>query len=190
MSTDQKPLEPDAILTAEYEYIAQSAFQANEDRARVASFYFVSVGSLVAAMLSTQFAGGLSPYVYLAFSLLFAILTVLGALTVAQLARLRAAWHSAALAMNEIKEYYIDYFPELAGPITWRKPPEKYKHDSIANMLTIQVALLSAITFGASVYTLFRSWGDVSWWGWLLVSIFAAFGYIAHRVLHKHMLEK
>jgi hypothetical protein len=44
-------------------------------------------------------------------------------------------------------------------------------------MLAIQAALLSAITFGASIYTLFRSWGDVPWWGWLRVLTFAALGY-------------
>jgi len=49
-------LKPDDILTAEYEYIARTVFQANEDRSRVASFYFVSVGSIVAAILGTQFA--------------------------------------------------------------------------------------------------------------------------------------
>ena len=53
------PIKPklnvDEILKAEYEYIAATVFQANEDRSRVASFYFVSVGSLVAAILSASF---------------------------------------------------------------------------------------------------------------------------------------
>jgi len=42
------------ILAEEFEYIASTAGQANEDRARVASFYLVAVGSLVAALFSTQ----------------------------------------------------------------------------------------------------------------------------------------
>ena len=45
---DPDTLSPDEMLIAEYNYIAQTAFQANEDRSRVTSFYFVSVGSLVA----------------------------------------------------------------------------------------------------------------------------------------------
>ena len=48
-------MNPEDLLKAEYEYIAQTAYQANEDRARGASFYFVSVGSIVAAILGTQF---------------------------------------------------------------------------------------------------------------------------------------
>ena len=31
---DQKPLDPNEILVAEFNYIAATAFQANEDRAR------------------------------------------------------------------------------------------------------------------------------------------------------------
>ena len=55
---DEK-LEPGEILLAEYGYIAQTAFQAGEDRARVTSFYLVSVGTLVAAFLSSQLQNGL-----------------------------------------------------------------------------------------------------------------------------------
>ena len=47
-------LNPDELLQKEYEYISQTAFQANEDRSRVTSFYFVSVGSFVAAIVGTQ----------------------------------------------------------------------------------------------------------------------------------------
>ncbi len=48
---DKPKLNVEDILKAEFEYIAHTAFQANEDRARVSSFYFVSVGSVVAAIL-------------------------------------------------------------------------------------------------------------------------------------------
>ncbi|MEO5887697.1 MAG: hypothetical protein ABIQ77_08545, partial [Anaerolineales bacterium] len=48
------PLDFDELLAAEYDYIAQTASQAHEDRARVSSFYLIAVGSLVAALFSTQ----------------------------------------------------------------------------------------------------------------------------------------
>ena len=73
---------PDDILVAEYEYIAATAEQSNEDRSRVASFYFVSVGSIVAAILGAQFAKDNLRGVSMAFSILFIVLTVLGALTI------------------------------------------------------------------------------------------------------------
>ena len=47
------PVELDELLAAEYDYIAQTANQANEDRARVSSFYLIAVGSLVAALFGT-----------------------------------------------------------------------------------------------------------------------------------------
>ena len=47
-------LSGDTILEAEFEYIEATATQANEDRSKVASFYFVSVGSLIAAIFSAQ----------------------------------------------------------------------------------------------------------------------------------------
>ena len=37
-------VELDELLAAEYSYIAQTANQANEDRARVSSFYLLAVG--------------------------------------------------------------------------------------------------------------------------------------------------
>ena len=44
----------DNLLTAEYDYIAQTAFQANEDRARVSTYYVVTFGTLVGALFSLQ----------------------------------------------------------------------------------------------------------------------------------------
>ena len=77
------------ILTAEYEYIAQTAFQANEDRARVTTFYIVSVGSLVGALLNTT--DETSQITLWAFSGLFLFLSLFGLLTLLQLIRLRRA---------------------------------------------------------------------------------------------------
>ena len=106
-------LSQDTILEAEFGYIAATATQAYEDRARVATFYFVSVGSLIAAIISAQLfqpesAGDTLQNIYLAFCALFSFLTVLGYLTLAQLARLRTAWMDSVKAMNRIKTYYIE----------------------------------------------------------------------------------
>jgi hypothetical protein len=95
--TKKPKINPDEILKAEFEYIATTATQANEDRSKVASFYFVSVGSLSAAIFSAQLFdtnqnGEVLQNIYLAFCTLFVFLTLLGYLTIAQLARLRTAW--------------------------------------------------------------------------------------------------
>jgi hypothetical protein len=151
-----KPIESEGILVAEYEYIAQTASQAHEDRARFASFYLIAVGSLVAALFSTQLlspdfdAGGMN----LLFSGLFLILTVLGFTTTIQLARLRVAWKDSMMAMNQIKDYIISRDKDLEKAFLWRKNtlPPLYKVNSIYFLQAFEVALLSSVMFGASVY--------------------------------------
>jgi hypothetical protein len=152
------PLELDDLLVAEYNYIADTASQANEDRARVSSFYLIAVGSLVAALFSTQLispdfdAGGMN----LLFSGLFFTLTLLGTTTVVQLARLRSAWYESMLAMDQVKEYVISRDKELAKAYRWRNTtmPPLYKVNSISYLQTIEVAILSGLMFGASAYFL------------------------------------
>ncbi len=144
------------ILFAEFEYIAQTATQANEDRARVASFFLIAVGSLVAALFSTQFFGPEfdAPRISLLFSGLFFMLTLLGTSTVLQLARLRIAWQESALAMNQIKEYVLKKDRKLAEAFRWRASslPPLYKPDSVSYLQTLEVAALSGMTFGAAAY--------------------------------------
>jgi MFS family permease len=174
-------LNTDEILKAEYEYIATTIFQANEDRSRVASFYFVSVGSLVAAILSAIFSVNDLKNVSLAFSGLFVILTILGAVTLAQLARLRAAWHESVEALNEIKDYYIKHNKEIEPAFKWRLKtlPPTDKPYSIANLMAVEVSLLGAITSATSVYFLLTALGNIAGWGWILIFIILVAGYIS-----------
>lgn len=176
----RKPeLTPDEILQGEYKYIANTAFQANEDRSRVTSFYFVSVGSFVAAIIGTQLEAQ-SRAVSFAFFILFLVLSFMGALTIAQLARLRAAWHESVEAMNQIKEYYIKSHPEIETAFKWRGGtiPATNKPHSIANLIAVEVATLSALTTGAGAYFLMTFLGEPTWVGWLLVIVSTMAGYI------------
>ena len=165
-------LNPDGLFAAEYDYIATTVFQANEDRSRIASFYFVSVGSVVAAILGTQFAADNLKSVSLAFSVLFIFLTVLGGLTIAQLARLRAAWHESVQAMNQLKEFYIEVHPDIAPAFKWRGKtiPPTDKPFSIANLIAREVALLGAMTTAVAVYFILLTFGvDLMPWGWVII---------------------
>jgi hypothetical protein len=151
-------LSSEELLKSEFDYIARTAFQADEDRARVSSFYLVAVGSLVAALFSTQFVDkNLDPIlVAWTFSGLFLILTILGTLTNLQLSRLRAAWYDSMLAMNQLKDYWIqevkDRNIEKAFKWNTKSLPSKYKLNSVSFYQTVEVALLSGLTFGACVY--------------------------------------
>ena len=187
---EEPKLNPDEILKAEYDYIATTVFQANEDRSRVASFYFLTVGSLVAAILSAIFSTSDLKSVSLAFAALFMVLTILGTLTLAQLARLRAAWHESVEAMNQIKDYYIENNKEIEPAFKWRLKtlPPTDKKFSIANLMAVEVALLGAITSTSSVYFLLAALGNIEWWGWMLLLVTLVAGYFALWAWYKHLL--
>jgi len=149
-------LDPGEILIAEYNYITQTVFQANEDRARVASFYLVSFGGFIAALFSAQFnfSANLTQLVNWGFAGLFLALAIMGYLTLLQLARLRNAWFESVRAMNQIKEYYISKFPSLKSAFAWRghTTPTKFKVNSVGFYMVVQVVLLGGISLGAAVY--------------------------------------
>lgn len=169
------PIEFDELLAAEFDYIAQTAMQANEDRARVSSFYLIAVGSLLAALFGTQFFDPSSPSqtVNLMFSGLFALLMLLGASTVMQLARLRAAWHESALAMNQLKDYMMGVNPGLSKAFRWKTStlPSKYKKDSVSYYQAREVALISGLMFGAAMFFLQRAFVQIGLFHWILSAI-------------------
>ena len=190
MPKSNPELEPEEILKAEYEYIANTVFQANEDRSRVASFYFVSVGSIVAAILGTQFATDNLKSVSVAFSILFFFLTLLGALTLAQLARLRAAWHESVEAMNQLKDFYIKHHPAIESAFKWRGTtiPPTDKKFSIANLIALEVALLGAVTTAAAIYFILFAIGNITPWGLGLIVASFLIGAALQWIWYKHLL--
>jgi MFS family permease len=201
-------LDPNTILEEEFEYIATTATQSNEDRAKVTSFYFVTVGSLVAGILGAQFFdkadGSNLEYVYLGFSLFFGVLTILGYLTVAQLARLRTAWRESVHALNVLKEYYVkEVGGNLGNAFLWKTDtiPAAYKPGSVANYLTHEVTILSGLIFGAGIHFfqlgigMLRGISDFGITIWLIsiVSgiIMWRFQFSQYkRILNKHQLLK
>lgn len=162
MQEDKHPrLELDELLAAEFSYIAQTATQANEDRARVSSFYLIAVGSLVAALFGTQFieSGSFSPTINIMFSGLFLLLTMLGVSTIMQLARLRAAWHESMLAMNQLKDFMVSQNSNLKNAFRWttKTLPSKYKVSSVSYYQAIEVALIGGLMFGAGIFFLLQA---------------------------------
>ncbi|HRQ24899.1 MAG TPA: hypothetical protein PLF42_15845 [Anaerolineales bacterium] len=183
-------LNNDEILKSEYTYIANTVFQANEDRSRVTSFYFVTVGSLVAAILGTLFSEDDLQGASLAFAGLFLILTILGALTLAQLARLRAAWHESAEAMNVIKEFYIKHNKEIESAFKWRAKtlPPTDKRFSIANLMAVEVTMLSAVTSAATAYFMLVYFGTLSGWYWAIPAATLFIVYFIQWRWYKYLL--
>ncbi|NIO71798.1 MAG: hypothetical protein GTN71_22915 [Anaerolineae bacterium] len=139
-------LDPNEILIAEFNYIAQTAFQAHEDRARVWQYYLATVGTFVVALFSmTEMPSTWINLVRMAFGVAFAVLAMAGYLTLQQLIRLRGAWMESARAMNQIKDFYADRL-DLAPAFLWRTTtlPKADKKDSVAFLLALAVMVMDA----------------------------------------------
>jgi hypothetical protein len=161
------------LLVAEFNYIANTAFQANEDRARVSQFFFVTFGTFVAALFSSQLSGVDINQVYKAFTLLFVLIGIFGGMTMVQLARLRLAWIESAYAMNQMKAAVIRDNPNLEMYFRWKDDtiPPAYKPKSVGFILAVMVALLSGLATGSAVafFWLSVSPDSVAWLGSILL---------------------
>ena len=186
-------VELDELLAAEYEYITQTAGQANEDRARVASFYLVAVGSLVAALFGTQFSNEetYTQTVKIMFSGLFVLLTLLGVSTVMQLARLRGAWYEAMQALNQIKDFAVQQSPELKQAFRWTSEtlPPKYKIGSVSHYQASEVSLIGGLMFGAAVFFLQQAFLPLTFFTWLLAALAGSLVVFLQLQLYKRILR-
>jgi len=194
MTTESNPLvELDELLASEYDYISQTAMQAYEDRSRVSSFYLIAVGSLVAALLSTQLIdpNKLEQTIKLMFSGLFLILTMLGMSTVMQLARLRSAWYESALAMNQIKDFAVKQNPELANAFRWRTDtiPSKYKKNSISYYQALEVSLIGGLMAGSTVFFFLQAFFPPSVLNWILCLILGGAHVFMEMAVYKRLLK-
>lgn len=193
-SGDQK-LTRDAILTAEFQYIAQSLFQNNEDRSRVTSFYLITLGSFIAAIFSSTQITALDPIkAYTAFAVLFAILALMSLLTILQLLRFREAWFDSAAAMNQIKRYYIERFADqdLGQAFKW-KPGElgpKFKLWSVGFLLALQVAALGGASLGAAVIFFGLVISKQAMWLWWPAIVMAVIWATAQTILYRRILTR
>jgi hypothetical protein len=155
--TPKKPsIDISQLLAAEYAYIAQTAAEAHEDRARVSSFYLVAVGSLVAAIFGAQVfdRGAFTPVSAALLGILFTLLTFLGTSTIIQLARLRQAWYDSMKAMNKIKEFAMKHNPELEEAFLWKSSslPKPNKKKSISFYQVFEVSVISGLMLGAAIF--------------------------------------
>ena len=187
------PVEFDELLAAEFDYIAQTANQANEDRARVSSFYLIAVGSLVAALFGTQIfdPNFFSQTINLMFGALFTLLTLLGTSTIMQLARLRAAWYESAMAMNQLKDYMMSEDKRLVNAFRWQTStlPSKYKRDSISYYQALEVALISGLMFSAAVYFLQRAFFSMGLLHWIFSALIGGVTIYLQLLVYQRVLK-
>ena len=108
-----RDIHPEEILKLEFGYARETAQQAQNDRTVIVNLYLLLVGGagsllLAASSLAPLGRGDIPPQV---LSLVFAVLGLLGVLTLFKLIRLRQAWFDSVRAMNAIKAYYLEGVP-------------------------------------------------------------------------------
>ncbi|KYK37414.1 MAG: hypothetical protein HXS46_15350 [Theionarchaea archaeon] len=163
----KRDLDPNQILCHEFEYAAQTAIQANEDRVRLFHYYLATAGTMIAASVLADFTENM--YVKV-FSLAMGALAILGFISVLKLVKLRTAWKDSVLAMCQIKKYYIENCDGLKEAFRWREgtAPAVRKKWSIAFLMTVIIAILSSASAGGAIYF----WGSATgkaWSGWDMI---------------------
>jgi hypothetical protein len=159
------PLDPNVILSAEFEYAAQAAFQANEDRIKVFSYYLATAGTLFAAvvLLDIDRAEHLG-----ILSLLLGGLVALGVSSFLQLAKLRLAWIDSVRAMSRIKQHYIEVLHDtaFARSFHWGSEtiPPADKKWTIAFLVALTMAFINSVSLGGMVTMFSLVIGGDLWW--------------------------
>jgi ADP-ribose pyrophosphatase len=158
---DGSALRLETILGQEFNYANVTAYQANEDRARIFSLYLTLVGVLATALgVAFQFGAqnnaqikGIFPAI--AFLLVF-LAGALGSVFFLQIIHLRRAWRESVLTMNRIKEYYIrsllPNIPDAIDAFRWRTAtiPTGERFGSIPFLISFTVAVLGSLSYGAA----------------------------------------
>ncbi len=143
-------LDPDEILHQEFEYARETSLQANADRTQIVNLYVILVGGVGSLAL------GLNDLAAELLAVIFFVIGLLGLFNVLKLIRLRQAWHDSALAMNRIKDFYMQYYPEITPAFRWRTAtiPPPGKMGTITFDLVVLVALIDSLAVGGGVYFL------------------------------------
>lgn len=188
---------PHKILMAEFEYLANAAQQANEDRAKVIQYYFISLGSLAGSVVSLrEIPPAYLQWAYGGVATIFLVLTAFGIITVRQLISLRLAWLEYSLSMDKIKEYYIDRFPQAGLPLVMRlranKLPLAYQRGSISHLLAIATFSLNALSLVIAAVFLQLAVFDCLQFGALTIAglVLAVLLFGGQQIYYRMKLEK
>lgn len=150
-------LDPDAIMQQEFEYARETSLQANNDRTQIVNLYVIlvgGVGSLALGLPALSAENGQAPSLLLGIICL--LLGVLGLFNVLKLIRLRQAWHDSAKAMNQIKDFYMAHYPNIAPAFRWRTEtiPPPGKMGTITFDLVVLVAVIDSLAMGGGLFFL------------------------------------
>lgn len=180
-------LNPGDILTAEYEYLARSSIQNDEDRAGVGLLYILTIGGILAAFIVTGLDSVDRQFTSVAFAGVFLLLSVYAILAFLKLIRLRQAWHANIAAMVQLKAYFIEQNPDhnMDKALTWSADtiPSKTKVWSFAFLTAMQIALAGGAAIAVTViFSGFALVQSLELWIWI-IAVLVAIIYIVDLII-------
>lgn len=150
-------LDPDSILIAEFQYIQDSAKQANEDRLRIFEFSIANILTFILGVFSISYIDNdFKQLISIPFLLLF----LFGIFSLFKLARLRKAWVESAKALNKIKTYYINNSrSDLASAFTFKDDtlPKLNKKNSVGYFMALTLIVFNSVSMSFATYLLINS---------------------------------
>ncbi len=148
-------LDPEEILMHEFEYAQSTAEQAQDDRTAILNLYLLLVGGVGSIIVGLGQSSSLS-LPRGVYAIIFALLGVIGVFILFKLVRLRQAWYDSVLAMNQIKDFYLDKFPDLEKAFRWRTKtiPSLGKIGTITFGLSLLVMIIDSVSVAVAVYFL------------------------------------
>lgn len=164
--TIDRTLKIETMLMEEFNYASVTAYQSLEDRARMFNLYLLLIGVVASGVGAIFQLGGAVRYTAL-LVLLLLVGALLGMVFFTKLIRLRQAWRESAIAMNCIKEFYIQRFrneiPNIEAAFRWRLStiPAGERWGSVTFLVCATVALLGAICLGGAVFEAYPKVGHV-----------------------------
>lgn len=160
-------LKLESMLMEEFNYAGVTAYQALEDRARMFNLYLLLIGVVASAVGAIYQIGQPDPSsaekVQVLVILLLGAGAVLGAIFFAKLIRLRQAWRESALAMNTVKEFYINKFkvhmPDVEHAFRWRlhTMPAGERLGSVTFLVCYTTAFLSSLCLAGATYETYNA---------------------------------
>ncbi len=160
-------LKLESMLMEEFNYANIAAYQAYEDRARMFNLYLLLIGVVASAIGAifqigkpdTSSGGGLQALVIL----LLVAGAVLGIFFFGMLIKLRQAHHESILAMNTVKEFYINklkaQMPEVEHAFRWRlrTMPTGERLGSFTFLVCYTIAFLGSLCLAGATFEAYNA---------------------------------
>ncbi len=152
-------LKMENMLLEEFNYAGVTAYQAMEDRARISSFYYLLLGVLASGLAAIyQLGGGTHNVPPLLVATLLLIAFLISICFFVTLIRLRQAHKESLIAMNVIKEFYIEQFkqqmPAVEQAFHWRfqTMPKGERIGSVTFMIASLNAFIGSLCLAGAVF--------------------------------------